>query len=188
MIKSLYKPKNKNVENVEEELPIELRKQRAQHAWELLHTWKTIPRNDESGKINYYKLKDWVEKARELCRYIDRLEVCDSHIGQVFAYSLPDEDGNWPPEAICKIVEEIGSKELGEGFITGTLNKRGVVTKSLFEGGDQERKLVGMYNKYSQELAIKFPRMSAILKKIAEYYENQAEREDKEAEKRDLEW
>lgn len=188
VIRWIYKPKNKDVEEEEEELPKELKEQRAHLGWELLHTWKTIPGSDDSGKIDYQKLKNWVDKAREHCGKIDRIEVCDNHIGQVFAHALPDETGNWPPEAICKIVDEIGSKELDNGFIIGIYNKRGVVSKSLFEGGEQERELAKLYREYSSKLAIQYPRISAILKKVAEDYENQAKQEDKEAEKRDLEW
>jgi hypothetical protein len=187
VIKYLYKPRNKDVEE-EEELLREVKEQRAHFAWKLLHTWKTIPGSDDSGKVDYQKLKNWIDKTRELCKKIDRIEVCDNHIGQVFAHALPDENGCWPPEGICKIVEEVGSKELDNGFIIGIYNKRGTVTKSLFEGGEQERKLAKQYMEYSQKLAIQYPRTSAILKKVAEGYENQAKQEDKEAEKRDLEW
>lgn len=188
VLRWIYKPKNKDIDEEEEELPEELKQQRAHQAWKLLHTWKTIPGSDDSGKIDYQKLKKWTDKAREICKKMDRIEVCDSHIGQVFAHALPDDNGSWPPEAICKIVEEIGSKELDDGFITGIFNKRGVVSKSPFEGGKQERELAKQYMEYSQKLAIQYQRTRSILKKVTEGYENQAKQEDKEAEKRDLEW
>ncbi len=188
VIRYIYKPKNKDFDEEEKELPDELKKQRAEYAFELLCSWRTIPGSDDTGKINYQKLKNWVDKARKLCKEQDRLEVCDDHIGQVFAYAVADSNGNWPPEEICKIMEEIGSKRLSNGFIAGIRNKRGVVTKSLFEGGNQERMLAKQYEEYSNKLADKYPKVSAILRKIAEGYKNEARREDKESERRGLDW
>jgi len=188
VIKWVYKPKSESNKEEEEDLPRELKEQRAHLAWELLHTWKTIPGSDSSGKIDYQKLKSWVEKARKLCEKLDRLEVCDIHIGQVLAYAMPDEDGNWPPEEVCRIIDdEIQSKELESGFSTGIYNKRGTVTKSPFEGGQQERKLAKQYRKYADKWNVSFPKIASILRKIGEYYEFKARQEDKEAEKRKLE-
>lgn len=188
VIRYVYKPKNKDFDQEEEELTEELKKQRAPFAFILLHTWKTIPGSDDTGKINYQKLKEWVDKARNFCKEQDRLEVCDRHIGQVFAHALPDSSGNWPPEEICKIIEEVASKELDSGFMIGIRNKRGVVIKSTFEGGKQERMLAEQYRLYSERLVAQYPRVSAILRKVAEGYENEARREDQESERRDLDW
>jgi len=187
VIRYVYKPKNEGSNEEEEDLPQELKEQLVQLAWELLHTWKTIPGSDSSGRIDYQKLKSWVENAREFCKKLDRLEVCDIHIGQVLVYSTPDEDGNWPTEEVCGIIEEIESKELEKGFCVGVYNKRGVVTKSLFEGGQLERKLAEQYRKYADKWNFSFPKVASILRRIGEHYEFEAEREDKEAEKRKLE-
>lgn len=184
----IYKSKSEELEEEEEQLSEELKKQRAHLAWELLHSWKTIPGSDDTGKIDYQKLKEWVNTVRNLCAESGRLEVCDSHIGQVFAWAVSEPDGNWPPEEICKIIEEIASEELDNGFIVGTHNKRGVFTKSLLEGGEQERMLAKQYRTYSEKLTIKYPKVSAILEKIAENYEIQAKHEDEQSKKVDLEW
>jgi len=186
VIKWVYKPKSES--NKEgEDLPRELKEHRAHLAWELLHTWKTIPGSDSSAKIDYQKLKSWVEKAREICEKLDRLEVCDIHIGQVLAYSPPNEDGNWPREEVCRIIEEIASKNLEKGFSIGIINKRGTVTKSPFSGGQQERELAKQYRKYADKWNVSFPQIASILRKIGEHYEFKARQEDKEAEKRKLE-
>lgn len=187
VIKYIYKPRNEDIKE-KETLPQELIAQRAHRAWELLHSWKTIPGSDEKGKIEYEKLKAWVDKARELCEREDRREVGDSHIGQVLAHSISEEEGIWPPEAVCKVIDEIQSDELKNGFMTGVYNKRGVVTKSPFEGGQQERALAEQFRQYADKWSTLYPRTAAILTRIAEGYENEARREDQEAEKRDLEY
>ncbi len=187
VIKWIYKPANEN-NNEEEELSIELKEQRARLAGKLLYTWKIVPGSDCSGKIDYQKLKTWIEKTREVCKKQYRLRVCDEHIGQVLVNAMPDENGNWPPEEVCRIIDEVGSKDLDNGFIVGLFNKRGMVTKSTFEGGNQERKLARRYQGYAEKWATNFPKTSAILKKVAEDYENDAKREDEQAKRRDLEW
>jgi hypothetical protein len=186
VIKYVYKPKNEDIDEEEEELPKELKEKRAHYAYKLLNTWKTVPGSDDSGRIDYQKLESWIDKARKLCRETDRLEICDNHIGQVLAHAMPDKDGNWPPEEVCRIIDKTESKELEAGFMIGIYNKRGVVTKSINEGGQQERSLAEQYKKYSERISIQYPKTSAILKKVAEDYENEARREDKEAKKRDL--
>jgi len=186
VIKYVYKPENEDIDEEEEELPKELKEERARRAYKLLNTWKTVPGSDDSGRIDYQKLESWINKARKLCKETDRLKICDNHIGQVLAYAMPDKDGNWPPAEVCRIIDETGSKELDDGFRVGIYNKRGIVTKSLEEGGKQERSLAEQYKKYSEKVSIQYPRTSAILKRVAEGYENEAKREDKETEKRDL--
>ncbi|MCK4431368.1 MAG: hypothetical protein KAW19_08690, partial [Candidatus Aminicenantes bacterium] len=187
VIKYIYKPKNEDKKD-EESLPQELIEQRAHLAWKLLHGWKTIPGSDNNGQIEYEKLKIWVDKARELCEKVDRKEVGDSHIGQVLAHAELEGEDVWPPEAVCKIIDKIQSNELDSGFSMGIYNKRGAVTKSPFEGGRQERAFAEQFRLYADKWAIRYPKTAAILTKIAEGYENEAKREDKEAERRDLEY
>jgi len=187
VIKYLYKPKSNDIPEEGEELLEELKRQRARLAFKLLNSWDIVPGSDSNGKIDYEKLKGWVNKARELCKKMDRLEGCDRHIGRVLAHAKSDKAGNWPSEEVCKIIEDIRSKELEIGFSIGIYNKRGVVSKTPFEGGRQERILAELYKNFADSLANRFTRTSAIIKKVAEDYENEAKREDEEAEKRNLE-
>jgi hypothetical protein len=188
VIKYLYKPRSKDKGEEKEDLAQELRKQRAHYAWELLYSWKTVPGSDSRGKIDYERLKSWVYKARELCKSLDRIEVCDIHIGQVLAYAVPDENNNWPPQEVCRIIDEVRSSKLDTGFIIGNHNKRGIVWKNPFEGGKKERTLANQFREYADRWSIQYPRTSSILTKIAEDYKNEAKKEDQEAEKEGLNW
>lgn len=190
VLKCVYKPRNKDNDQTEEEesFPQELLEQRARFAYELLHSWKTPPGSDSNGQIDYEKLKAWVINARKLCEKSDRREVGDSHIGQILAHAITEENNTWPPESVCKIIDETQSMELDNGFSIGIYNKRGTVTKSLYEGGRQERELAEKFRQYANKWAIRYPRTAGVLTKIAEGYENEAKREDKEAERRDMEY
>jgi hypothetical protein len=188
VLKYIYKPRKEGKKEEKESLPQELVKQRAHLAWKLLHSWETVPGGHSSGQIDYEKLKEWVVKARELCKKSDRGEIGDSHIGQILAHAKAEEENVWPPEPVCKITDEIQSVELDNGLSVGIYNKRGTVTKSIFEGGQQEKELAEQFRKYADKWAIRYPRTASILTKIAEGYENEGKREDKEAEIRDLEY
>jgi hypothetical protein len=188
LITFLYKPKMEDGKEQEEALPEETMKKRAHLAGDLIHSWKRVPGADDSGQIIYENLKDWVAKAKELCRKSDRGEVGDSHIGQVFAHAEKENEDAWPPEPVCQIIDEVESEELDRGFHMGIYNKRGVVTKSPLEGGRQERVLAEQYRIFAEKWIIRYPRTAAILRIVAEGYENEAIREDKEAERRDLEY
>ena len=188
VIKYIYKSKKENRKSDEESLPAQLIEQRAHLAWQLLESWKTVPESDDNGVIEYKKLKAWVDKAREACKKLDREEAGDTHIGQVFAYAKPEKGNIWPPEAVCKIIDEIQSSHMSDGFRVAIYNKRGFVTKSPSDGGQQEKKLAEEYKRYADNWAVRYPHTASILMKIAAGYENDAKREDKEAERRDLEY
>jgi len=188
VLKCIYKPSNEEKEEEKESLPQELIKQRARLAWELIDSWKTVPWIDSNGRIDYKELEEWVVKARELCEKLDRKAIGDSHIGRVLAHAKSEEENIWPPEPVCKIIDDIQSKELDDGFSVGILNKRGTVSKSVFEDGQQERVLAEEFRRYADKWAISYSRTASLLTKIAEHYENEGKREDREAERRDLEY
>lgn len=68
---------------------------------------------------------------------------------------------------------------------TGVFNKRGVVTKSIGEGGIQERQLAEIYRDYAIVLGDSYPRTAAMLRSIAEGYISDAHGEDIRAELED---
>ncbi len=186
VIKHVYKRKDENEDDDGENISPELLKQRATLSLKLLRSWKSIP-GSTNGQINYTILKSWIDKSRELCVKSDRIDVCDIQIGQLLANAEFEED-IWPPEAICKIIDSIPSEKLHTGFKIGVSNKRGVFTKSLDEGGKQEKALSEKYKKYADKLNIRFPKTASILYDIAADYNNQAKIEDEEVEKWDLEY
>jgi len=161
--------------------------QRARLGHKLLSSWKTVPGSSSEGQIDYEELLKWVCEARRLCTESGRSEVGDSSIGQVFAYSKAEED-KWPPEPICRVIDKIESSDLGDGFCIAINNKRGVTTRSPFEGGNQERELAVQFRKYAENLYTSYPRTAALLVRVAEGYEDEAKGQDKEAERRDLDY
>ena len=66
------------------------------------------------------------------------------------------------------------------GFRIGVYNARGVVSRSLEEGGKQERELSARYRAWAQRLAFDYPYVANILESIAQGYDRDAELEDSE--------
>jgi hypothetical protein len=186
IIRITFKRKDGKQDEGKEDLTQEQIEQRGNLAWKVIKSWKTIPGSGNNGQIDYEKLKSWVDESRELCEKSDRIEVCDIQIGELLAHAEP-EDNIWPPEPVCKIVEEIESKDLHNGFAIGIKNKRGIYTKSLDEGGRQENALAKELMDNANTINTRFPKTASILNSVAEEYKNEAILEDKEVEIRDLE-
>jgi hypothetical protein len=188
VIKFIYKPKDESANNDAEGLTREAVVSRAQRAYELLSSWKTVPGRSPNGKLSYELLKRWVQEARRLCKEAGRGVSGDHHIGQILAHANVEENGCWPPEAVARVIDESNSKEIESGFHVGIVNMRGVTTRSLDEGGMQERELAAHYRKYSKHFATRYPRTAAILSGVADDYDYRAKDEDNEVKRRDIEY
>lgn len=185
IMKNIYKRKDDKKDEDKEKLPEELLKQRATLSLKLLRSWKKTPGTTDNNEIGYDALNSWIKRARELCKESDRIEVCDIQIGKLLAHAEPEND-IWPPESVSNIIESVESEDLNQGFKIGTKNKRGSYTKAMDEGGEQEVSLAEKFRNYADNLNTRFPKTASLLVDIAESYENQAKREDEEAEIRDL--
>lgn len=113
---------------------------------------------------------------------MDRLELRDITLGEVFANAPSEEDGSWPCIPVREVIEEVESRELENGFATGIANKRGIFSKSLGEGGKQERALATKYEAYAKACQSMYPRTAAVLMRVAVNYINEGQSEDARAE------
>ena len=154
----------------------------AGHAYTVLNGWKGYPGRTSDGQIDPGLLEDWVVRARLLLSESGRADVGDEVIGESFAYCPVGEDGLWPAEPVRDMIERIGSQELENGFLIGRLNSRGVTSRGVYDGGQQERDLAAQYRDWSTITASKWPRTSRILRRVSDRYERDARRQDAEAE------
>jgi benzoyl-CoA reductase/2-hydroxyglutaryl-CoA dehydratase subunit BcrC/BadD/HgdB len=120
-------------------------------------------------------------EARRLLVEADREAVGESHIGKVFAHARVDEDGTWPTLPVRNMIEEIGSTHLESGLCTGTINSRGITSRGLDEGGDQERRLADDYDRWANMIADQWPRTAAALRSLADRYRAEGRTHDEEA-------
>jgi hypothetical protein len=154
----------------------------ARHAWWVLHHWRELPGLREDGSVDGQHLKQWVRDARLAFADADRADIGDEQIGQVLATSPPGADTIWPAEPVRDILEDIGSPSLETGVHIGAVNQRGVTTRGVYDGGQQERALAARYRQWAKQTAGSWPRTSRVLRGLAESYEREAQREDAQAE------
>ena len=75
--------------------------------------------------------------------------------------------------------------EIGNGFVVGTHNLRGVTTRGAFDGGDQERTLADKYAEWASAIVSKWPHTAGLLRRIADSYQREAQMNDQQAERLD---
>lgn len=188
VLKWVYMPKNKELTETEQrDLSDEMILNRANQAYQLLHSWKDIPGVDEDDNIDNEFLNSWVDTARKLAEQADRLEVADAQIGQVLA-QYPEKGLSWPPSAICEVIERVNTNSLKSNFSSATFNKRGSSVRGPYDGGNIERG----HAEYFQNLASKhrntYPVVATILANLSKGYLEDAKRMDESAERDKLDY
>ncbi len=150
----------------------------------LLDKWTAVPGTTGDGTVDPAELMDWVRKARAECEAAGRLGLCDDQIGHVFASAPPERDGSWPCIPVREAIEAVATDALQEGLRAGLFNQRGVFSKSLSEGGEQERALARRYRTHADACAMRWRKTAEALRSLAKEYEEWAEREDRQRDER----
>lgn len=161
---------------------------RAQSAFILLEGMEQIPGRRGESQIDEEVLLRWINAVREKAVEVDRAALADQKIGQILAHASEDhEDGGWPHRVVRNVIEWLMAEHIDRGLMIERYNMRGVFTKSLYEGGAQERDLASQYRGWADISRSQWPRMAGVLETIAQDWENQARREDMKAEQDKLE-
>jgi hypothetical protein len=155
----------------------------ASNAYRILREWQRVPGTDDEGIVHQDRLEAWLDDARTLLAESDRLEIGELQFGEVLAHSPSDEDGSFPTLAVRNVLESAPNDRLGRGFAIGLFNKRGVTTRGLTEGGEQEYRLAREYEGWASRIDSTHPRTAGILRSVADGYRAQGRRNDEEAER-----
>ncbi|MCP5307373.1 MAG: hypothetical protein H6953_18315 [Chromatiaceae bacterium] len=174
----VYRPERAE-SNVEP--PNEEKRLAVESAWNILHHCRRQPGTRPDGSLDAAGCVRFIEEARELCRQRDRSTLGDQTLGQILAYAPIGDDRVWPGLPARDILNRPELEQMCVGFRIGTSNKRGVTTRSLCEGGKQERTLAQYYRQNADALATTHPYLAASMEELAQQYEYQAMREDNEA-------
>lgn len=153
----------------------------ATNAWKILRACKRQPGTRQDGSIDPDVFNQFIDAAREQCRQTDRLHRGEYVLGEILAYAPPDEDGTWPFAPARQVLDPPDLEQMRRGFHLGTINKRGVTTRSPLAGGNQERDLASYYRHNAEKVQHDQPRVAELLDSLARRYEHDAAREDDEA-------
>jgi len=154
----------------------------AQHGYELLESWRTLPGLNPDGTIDADVFNAWIRRARDAMAATGHTEVGDQLIGALLSGSPAGPDALWPHPAVRYIIEETQSPELERGVEIGLYNGRGVVVRDPIAGGAPEHQLAAHYSNFATALKTHSPRTAAMLRRIASSYARDARREDTETE------
>lgn len=152
------------------------------NAWRVLEEWRRVPGANDDGTIDPKLLDQWINEARLALSEADRADIGDEQIGAVLSASHEDMDGVWPAKPVRQLIERIGSTSLETGIHTGVVNSRGITSRGVYDGGDQERELAEKYRDWARRCQGTWPRTSRVLRSLAETYEREARRHDISAE------
>ncbi len=155
-------------------------------ARDILDSWYLLPGVKEDGSIDEKELTDWITEARKKCAETVHVTGGDIQIGLILAHAPDDQDGTWPHVAVRNLIERLNNQVVEELIQNEVFNSRGVVTKNLGDGGQQERQIAERYRQMSEKVKSKWPRTAAMLRSLYRTYDHQAEGEDLNNELRDL--
>ncbi|GAA4955819.1 hypothetical protein GCM10025331_51680 [Actinoplanes utahensis] len=181
IVKLAFRPESQEI--VEDPSPFsELEQYQATNAYRLLREWSVPPGYQASGQLDAQQLRNWIEQAKRGLKTSDRSTVGLQFIGSVLAKAPADPDDSWPRLVVRDLIEEERSEALEAGFFMSVVNSRGVTSRGLGDGGQQERDLVEKYRRYADMLADEWPRTGAVLRALADQYSEDARRQDASAE------
>jgi hypothetical protein len=157
----------------------------ATNAYRLLGLWHTMPGSTGPGQpVSADALDAWYIAAKPLLMEAKRLDIGEQVFGKTLAHGPADEDGRWPDHVVRSFIEKVASEQVETGFRIECFNKRGVVSRSLDEGGKQEYVLADQYARWADRIAVTAPRTALILRSLADGYRADGRREDEEARRR----
>lgn len=159
------------------------REHRVGNAYRLLSNWSVVP-GARDGVLDAVALNDWYDAARAKLEDARRLSVGLHHIGQVLVGAPADPGEPWPPLVVRDLLERVRDIELERGVFLGLVNRRGVTTRGLENGGVQELDEATRFRREADAYAAQWPRTAAILRQVAKSLENDARRNEDEAERR----
>lgn len=175
----LYKPASQAERDLSGKSLEEVRS-RAHAAFALLQSFRAPPGLKE-GVIDWAVLEAWVSKARILLAEFDRQAIGEQEIGKLLFHCIKIDPAHFPPPPLSKLLEQWRSKDIETGIAIECFNDRGVTSRGMLDGGEQERGLEMHWRAYAAAVAPRWPRSRALCLHIAEYWHRQAEAEDEDA-------
>ncbi len=165
--------------------PTEEQKRMASNAWHVLNDWHPFKKLALDEMSSAELLNEFADEFVRIATERGYLAIALNYLGKVLARTPPEADGIWPHESIRGLLERMDAHdELKNAFIAGRFTDRGVTTRSIGEGGEQERQLSQKYRLWQDALSIRWPVTSGLLGRIAADFDRDAVRMDVEDRKR----
>lgn len=186
LVEFAYLPDDRNVEELDG-VALENKKQFSECAFHILYFGHNIVsfKNDK-GEFDGDYLKQYIEQLYKLAKERKRTNVIDYIVGEILGEIPRDE--NYPPTALCELLEDLNSDRVDTSIKTKIYNSRGVSVRGCFEGGDQERSIVLRFESYKNKTKLLYPRITRIFDCLIKDYKREAGEMDVDAQIKDLEY
>ena len=183
LVELAYRPDDGKVEQLENDGNKRLLSENAFH---ILYFGRPIVLfNNEDGAFDGERMRQYIESLYRLAKERKRVRTIDYVVGDILG-DIP-RDENYPPQALCELVEELGNDVVDQHISTRIHNSRGITSRAYNEGGNQERSIVSKFEKYREKTKLLYPRMTKIFDDLIKEYKNEAYHLDDEAKIADLE-
>ena len=157
--------------------PTEEERARATAAYQLLRSFGAVP-GAGNDSVDVGPLRSWVDEVLRQGEAAGLKAMSREFIGHVLAHSPKDKaDQAWPDRAVRDVIEALRSDEVDLGIRVERINMRGAYARAMFEGGKQERAIAEEARRWAEKCAA-WPRTQKLLNDTANYWEEDAKRED----------
>lgn len=186
LVELVYLPDDKDVEK-KEEVTNENRRLLSECALHILHFGHNVVsfKNDKDV-FDGDHMKHYIEQLYKLAKERKRTNVIDYIVGEILG-DIP-RDENYPPTALCELLEDLNSDKVDDSIRTKIYNSRGVSVRACFEGGAQERSIVSGFEAYKEKTKLLYPRITKIFDCLIKDYKRDAGEMDVDAQIKDLEY
>lgn len=162
----------------EEDRPLEERKRKArwQQSYALLEALRRLPGSDATtAEERTAQLEAWIRAVQVQAEAVSRRWIADRCIGNLLARA-PEEDGVWPPAAVCAVLENFRSDEMASGIYFERMNRFG--PHLVDDQGTESLKEAAKYRAWADQRVVEYPFTAVnVLIPLAEGFEAQAKRE-----------
>lgn len=161
------------------------RKARWQQSYALLEALRRLPGSDAAtAEERAAQLEAWIRAVQ--AEAVSRRWIADRCIGNLLARA-PEEDGVWPPAAVCAVLENFHSDEMAKGVYFERMNRFG--PHLVDDKGTESLKEAAKYRAWADQRVVAYPFTSVnVLIPLAEDFEAQAKREGESRRARRKAW
>lgn len=142
---------------------------------DIIESFTTIPGcNEELASEEVFRT--WVSTAQAYADAVNYKRAFSICFGRLLSYAPEGDDGIFPHEIVRNFFEGNQNAVIVDHFVIGKLNQRGVYCATA---GLEEKKIAEKYRTSAEKLGIFYPHTAAILRKLANHYEQEALYEQK---------
>lgn len=129
--------------------------------------------------VNREQFFSWVNGARQIAKEKDREAVADSIMGRWLSnWPIGQKLECWPEPIIAELLDQDDHEDIRSGFYSGVRSACGVTSRSLYDGGQQERDVAKQFRVFASYWEDSKPNLTELIKSLAKSYEYEAREHD----------